>query len=173
MIISDNTIIMATNPFFSGRIPQSLFDRIEEYRKQTKESKSEVLIRALAKYVGYQLEEKAPQIPPIREEFDKIYKRLENIESQLDKHREQLPKQLEITVDNNAITKKSNNNGEIVSNSSIKILSTKDTVDLIGKGCSSTSLHRWKRQNKLPKIKNGYQIEESGKGKWKITKIDN
>ena len=156
---------MATNPFFSGRIPQDLFDRIEEYRVQTNESKSEVLIRALAKYVEYQLEEKAPQIPPIREEFNKIYKRLETLENQLTEHREYLPKQLEITVDNKVITTEKSSN--------IQILSTKDTINLIGTGCSSTSLHRWKKQNELPKIKNGYQIEESGKGKWKVTKIDN
>ena len=156
---------MATNPFFSGRIPKSLNDRIEEYRKYTNESKSEVLIRALAKYVKYQLEEKAPQIPPIREEFDKIYKRLEVLENQLTEHKEYLPKQLEIAVDNKVITAENS--------SSIQILSTKDVVALIGKGCSRTSLSRWKRQNELPKTKNGYQIEESEKGKWKITKIDN
>ena len=156
---------MATNPFFSGRIPQGLYDRIEEYRIKTNESKSEVLIRALAKYVEYQLEKKAPQIPPIREEFNKIYKRLEALENKLTENKEHLPKQLKITVDNNVITTENSSN--------IQILSTKNTVELIGTGCSSTSLNRWKRQNKLPKIKNGYQIEESGKGKWKITKIDN
>lgn len=43
---------MAASPFFSGRIPQKLFDAIEDHRQQTGESKTDVLIKALSNYVG-------------------------------------------------------------------------------------------------------------------------
>jgi len=43
------------SPFFSGRIPQELYDRIENHIKLTGESKTQVLITALSKYVGYEL----------------------------------------------------------------------------------------------------------------------
>lgn len=170
---------MASNPFFSGRIPQPLLDAIEVYRNQTGESKTEVLIRALAKYVNYELEEDKPSIPPIQKTFNEIFSRLELIEKELPnfvkKKTEQKIEQLEITSDNNKITNKknSNDNQKITPDNKAKMLSTKDTVALIGKGCSSTSLGRWKKQNELPKIKNGYQIEDAGRGKWKVTKIDN
>ena len=139
---------MATNPFFSGRIPKGLDDRIEEYRKYTNESKSEVLIRALAKYVDYQLEETAPQIPPIREEFEKLYRRIEAIESQLSKKRNKLPKQLKITDDNEVIT----NNDKL----DYQILSSRKTIEFTG--VSQQSLSMWRRNNTLPKI---YQNKES------------
>lgn len=166
---------MANNPFFSGRIPQPLFDAIEDYRKQTGESKTEVLTKALAQYVKYELEEEKLSIPPIQKTFDEIFSRLEKIENELFNfvrdEKEGRIKQLEITSDNNQIT--TTDNQKITDDNNVKILSTKDTVDLVGKGCSSTSLARWKRQNELPKIKNGYQIEDAGRGKWKITKLDN
>ena len=169
---------MASNPFFSGRIPQSLLDSIEAYRQQTGESKTEVLTRALAKYVSYELDEEKPSIPPIQDKLDEIFRRLEVLEKGKitpDNKSESIIKQLEITSDNSVITKDKSNtdNLEIISDNKVRILSTKDTVALIGKGCSSTSLGRWRRKNELPKIVNEYQIESEGKGQWKITKVDN
>ena len=145
---------MVTNPFFAGRIPHGLNDRIEEYRKYTNESKSEVLIRALAKYVEYQLEEKPPEIPPIREEFDRIYKRLEILETQLEKKENQSHKQLEIIDDNEIIT--SDNKDEII------FLTTKEAIEKLG--ISQASLSSWKTQGLLPKQhrnKESNQIFES------------
>ena len=169
---------MASNPFFSGRIPQSLLDSIEAYRQQTGESKTEVLTRALAKYVSYELDEEKPSIPPIQDKLDEIFRRLEVLEKGKitpDNKNKSKIKQLKITSDNTEITKNKSNadNLEITNDNKVQILSTKDTIALIGKGCSATSLNRWKRQNELPKIVNRYQIESKEKGKWKITKIDN
>lgn len=169
---------MASNPFFSGRIPQPLLDAIEAHREQTEESKTEVLTRALAKYIGYELDEEKPSIPPIQEKLDEIFYRLEKLEKQLitpDNKSKSIVKQLKIASDNSQITKDESNADSlgITSDNKVQILSTKSTVALIGKGCSSTSLNRWKRQNDLPKVVNGYQISSEGKGKWKITRIDN
>lgn len=47
---------MAVSPFFSGRIPQSLFDAVETYRQQTGESKTDVLVKALSAYINVSLE---------------------------------------------------------------------------------------------------------------------
>lgn len=45
-------------PFFSGRIPQELDDRIKERIQETGETKSQILINALSQYL-----EKEPVIP--------------------------------------------------------------------------------------------------------------
>ena len=166
MITYDNYVIMANNPFFSGRIPQHLFDAIEAHRKETEESKTEVLTRALAKYINYELDEEKPSIPPIQEKLDEIFSRLSTLEKQLiitDNKREQVVQQPEIAFDNNKIT----------NDNKVQILSAKETSALVGKGCSQSSLSIWKKQNELPKIKNGYQIEYVKRGEWKVTKLDN
>lgn len=51
---------MVANPFFSGRIPQSLYDAIENYRQQSGESKTHILVKALASYINYPLEKPEP-----------------------------------------------------------------------------------------------------------------
>jgi hypothetical protein len=42
------------NPFFSGRIPQDLYDRIEDHIKVSGESKTRLLVAALSKYVNFE-----------------------------------------------------------------------------------------------------------------------
>ena len=71
------TIIIITNPFFSGRTLQGLYNHIEEYRKETDEYKTDILIRTLAKYSEYKLEEDQPNIPPIKKTFDEMLYLLE------------------------------------------------------------------------------------------------
>jgi hypothetical protein len=44
---------MAPNPFFSGRIPKDLHERIAKYTEETGESKTQLLINALATYLNY------------------------------------------------------------------------------------------------------------------------
>lgn len=43
------------NPFFSGRIPPELHQRIEEYIKSTGKTKTQLLVEALSAYVGIPL----------------------------------------------------------------------------------------------------------------------
>lgn len=40
------------SPFFSGRIPQELMDRIEANMEMTGKSKTEILVSALSLYLG-------------------------------------------------------------------------------------------------------------------------
>lgn len=78
------------NPFFSGRIPPELEAHVEEYRKQTGESKTDVLIKALSTYTDFQdkqVEIENTEITnPILERLEKIEERL----TELDNLKEQL-----------------------------------------------------------------------------------
>lgn len=53
----DNKHLMA-NPFFSGRIPQSLYDKVEQYISESGKSKTELLISALSNYLDFPVEAK-------------------------------------------------------------------------------------------------------------------
>ena len=179
---------MTTNPFFSGRIPQRLYDRIEDYRKETDESKTDVLIRALAKYVGYELEEDQPNIPPIKKTFDRIFHRLDLIEQELptlaNKERKQDTEQLTTKPDNKAITNdnkstKDSDKAAINNDNSqpSQILSTREVLELIE--ISQSTLSSWKRQGKLPNTCGKYEIDfDHSESKprnsfWKIRLINN
>jgi|SRR4028118_273711 hypothetical protein len=48
------------NPFFSARIPQDLFEKIEKHIAETGESKTQILIKALAAYVNHPVEMQKP-----------------------------------------------------------------------------------------------------------------
>ena len=159
---------MTTNPFFSGRIPQGLYDRIEDYRKETDESKTDVLIRALAKYVGYELEEDQPNIPPIKKTFDEIFQRLDLIEQELStlahKERKQNTEQLKTTPDNKSITTDNKaprdfDKAAITNDNSQRsqILSTREVLELLE--ISQSTLSSWKRQGKLPNTCGKYKID--------------
>lgn len=183
---------MASNPFFSGRIPQSLLDSIEAHRKETGESKTEVLTKALARYVGCELDEEKPSIPPIQEKLDEIFSRLENLEKQvitLDNKDQQITQQLEIPADNSKITgdnsitteqnniaKHGNDNNAITFDNELRMISVKELIELIG--VSRSTLSFWKKRKKLPQKKEGYIIDydyENSKprnGIW-IVKKDN
>lgn len=43
------------SPFFSGRIPQELYDRIEQHINDSGESKTQILINALSQYLGFEI----------------------------------------------------------------------------------------------------------------------
>jgi hypothetical protein len=69
------------NPFFSGRIPQALFDRIEEHLKTTSETKTQLLVNALSAYVGMPLSNDNRSITePLEDRLVKIEKRLQALE---------------------------------------------------------------------------------------------
>ena len=186
---------MTANPFFSGRIPQGLYDRIEEYRKETDESKTDVLIRALAKYVEYELEEDKPNIPPIQKTFDQIFRRLDLIEQELltfsPLEKKQNTKQLTMTADNIAITNDNKQQDKIDhilvtqdnilitkdNNQSSQIMSTREVLELVE--ISQSTLSSWKRQGKLPNTCGKYEIDfdhsetKPRNSFWRVRLIDN
>ena len=160
-------IIMTTNPFFSGRIPQGLYNRIEDYRKETNQSKTDVLIRALAKYVEYELEKNKPNVPLIKKTFDEIFQRLDLIEKEMstlaNKEKKQNTERL-TTSDNKAI-KTDNKPIDYFDNSVItkdniqqsQILSTREVLELVE--ISQSTLSSWKRQGRLPNTCGKYEID--------------
>ena len=159
---------MTANPFFSGRIPQGLYDHIEDYRKETDESKTDVLIRALAKYVEYELEEDKPNIPPIKKTFDEIFQRLDLIEQKLSTlaplERKQNTEQLTTTSDNKPITTDNkattDSDKAAITNDNrqpSQILSTREVLELVE--ISQSTLSSWKRQGRLPNTCGKYEID--------------
>lgn len=80
------------NPFFSGRIPQDLDERIKQYVAETGESKTDILINALATYLNYPV---APKSNPVVEVSKGMFAALEERVAILEK--------LLKTPDNNVI----------------------------------------------------------------------
>lgn len=76
---------MSARPFFSGRIPQDLYDALEEHRQRTNESKTDILIKALSSYVNH------PVNPPVSlqvsaveaSRIDALEEKLEALEQEL------------------------------------------------------------------------------------------
>ena len=155
---------MVTNPFFSGRIPQGLYDRIEEYREQTAETKSEILVRALAQYVDYPLgEEEAP--PPIKQTFEEIFSRLAALESKI--ANENRLSQLstdntkQLSDDNMVITE--NNAADLQLNNTRQYTNT-EVAEIIGRDRSTVGKAGRKIRRKEPTEKSvvAREIKEAG-----------
>lgn len=86
------------NPFFSARIPPDLSEKIKQHIAETGESKTEILIKALAAYVNHPIETKAP-VPSSGvslELFSTLEQRVIALEQLL-----QTPKEFVISVENN------------------------------------------------------------------------
>lgn len=71
------------SPFFSGRIPQELNDRINQHCTETGESKTQVLLNALSKYLDF------PIKPPVTtsvsaERFNQLEQRVAELEKKLE-----------------------------------------------------------------------------------------
>ena len=47
------------SPFFSGRIPQELYDRVDQHVKESGEGKTQILINALSQYLGFEISKPA------------------------------------------------------------------------------------------------------------------
>jgi len=82
---------MASNPFFSGRIPQSLFDAVEEYRQSHNVSKTDVLIKALSAYVNLPLEVRSTQVGGDNSRIESLENRVASLEKLLTVQQSKLP----------------------------------------------------------------------------------
>lgn len=65
------------NPFFSGRIPQDLYEKIMSFAGESGKSRTEILIEALSAYLNYPIEIKKPA--PNEELWDAIRKLQERV----------------------------------------------------------------------------------------------
>lgn len=71
------------SPFFSGRIPQELSDRIQQHCTETGESKTQVLLNALSKYLDFPIKPPAT-ISISAERFDQLEQRVAELEKKLE-----------------------------------------------------------------------------------------
>ncbi|MBD2139774.1 hypothetical protein H6F32_20005 [Anabaena sp. FACHB-1237] len=173
------------NPFFSGRIPQSLYDRVEEYISESGKSKTELLINALSSYLDFPVE--AKETNNSNEELwiaiKELQKRLEVLEQG--------------SIKKNVITSDNDDNIEIDINpeqlsllekeetkANSKLLTTKELIDLpeikkLDTQKVKNKLNNAKQQQKLPIKIGNYLIDNGGRDPnspknilWKIS-IDN
>jgi hypothetical protein len=76
---------MASNPFFSGRIPSELYQQIEKHCEEVGDSKTEVLIKALSAYLNFPIiipgKNVVAATPEITKEmFEKLEQRVKLLE---------------------------------------------------------------------------------------------
>lgn len=172
------------SPFFSGRIPQELYDRVDQHIKESGEGKTQILINALSQYLGVE----APKPKPSNVNTDLFLSELENLKERVSLLERSQPKQLSLlstdnTNDNKMITESRNDNNTVVSDNkldnSIMILTSKEVADLTG--IPRRTFEDRYRAGKLPMSKNGYTvIDHAGKqtekpfaNLWKVEKIVN
>ena len=172
---------MSGNPFYSGRISPELFDHIEKYKEKTGETKTEILIRALSAYTGFALPTNEIALDnPLIERIELLEKIVKQNQSLIASHEEAITKiQVQkiapaedktetIVTEELPLFAKNNSKTE-------EILSTKEATQKCGIGSDAT-IPAWRRDNKLPKIYNGYRIEFDHEHKtkgffWKVEKV--
>lgn len=178
---------MPSNPFYSGRIPPELLDAIEKHRELTGESKTDLLIKALSQYVGFQLEEKEPELPPIHHKLDEVFRRLEKLEKSVFNSNKNMiiEENLNPEVDPNQIeidfnTEEENTDNRMITNKlkdEEEILNSNQLVALLG--ISKSTLSKWKKKNLFPKIHKNYEVKLNTEkstirgNSWIVRKSDN
>ena len=128
------------SPFFSGRIPQELYDRIEQHIKESGEGKTQILINALSQYLGIEIS--TPKSSNVNTDLFLI--ELESLKERVSLLERSQPKQL--SPDNKLIT----------DDNSVMVLTTTEVVKPTGIA-RSTFEDRCKA-GKSPISKNGYTI---------------
>lgn len=76
---------MSISPFFSGRIPQELYDKADEYCKETGKKKTELLIEALSTYLNFPVKTQTTNFVPqaaevTKEMFDSLQEQVNRLE---------------------------------------------------------------------------------------------
>lgn len=185
------------NPFFSGRIPQNLHDKIEEYISESGKSKTELLIDALSNYLDFPVEIK--QTNSNNDELwivvKELQERIEKLEegsidkdviipdntdiTAINKNKEYSQPSIFESEDNKDIESK---DGEDIKN--YKLLEMEDILTLPGikeldPSKTKNRIRNAKQNNKLPVEIEKYSIDYAGKNPdktknnlWKVTEID-
>lgn len=185
---SDNKHFMA-NPFFSGRIPQELFDKAEECSKQSGKNKTDILIEALSLYLNIPVEVKKTV-----SDSEELWKAVKELQEKVERLEKGSNKNTVISNDNNDINKENKNkqysqlsiieSDKEEKTENCQLLETEELLNLPGiKELNSSKItnkiRNAKQQNKLPiKIEN-YLIDYAGKNPdnprsnlWKVI-VDN
>ena len=150
------------SPFFSGRIPQELYDRVDQHIKESGEGKTQILINALSQYLGVEIS----TLKSSNVNTDLLLSELESLKDRVSLLERSQPKQL------------SSDNSDNKSDNSIRILTSKEVTELTG--IPRGTFEDRHRSGKLPISKNGYtilahagkQTEKPFANSWKV-KADN
>ena len=132
------------SPFFSGRIPQELYDRVDQHVKESGEGKTQILINALSQYLGVEIS--TPKSSGVN--IDLFLNELESLKDRVGLLERSQPKQLSpdnklITIDN-------------ATDNSVMVLTSKEVTELMG--IARRTFEDRHRSGKLPMSKNGYTI---------------
>jgi hypothetical protein len=154
------------SPFFSGRIPQELYDHVEQHIQESGESKTQVLIDALSQYLGIETSKsKASSVNK-----DLLLSELESLKERVSLLEKSQPKRLSLlSLDNN------NDNNLITDDNRVMVLATTKVVELTG--IARSTFEDRHKDGKLPISKNGYtilahagkQTEKPFANLWKVT----
>ncbi len=85
------------SPFFSGRIPQELYDRVDQHINDSGEGKTQILINALSQYLG--IESPKPKSNGIN--TDLFLSELESLKERVTLLERSQPQQLSLLSTNN------------------------------------------------------------------------
>ena len=76
---------MAANPFFSGRIPPNLYQRVEDFCKKEGKGKTEFMIEAFCKYLDLPVPTTVSSSEITKEMFLELQERMSQAEAQIKK----------------------------------------------------------------------------------------
>jgi hypothetical protein len=150
-----------TNPFFSGRISQGLLDHVEKHRESTGESKTDVLVKALAAYTGFEDNDKTDlsgfKIPEVLE-------RLERLESEVF-GKEVEPKALGVeerqyNLDFEKVVEAEEKPEPKTQEGETEILTTSEMVER-GVVKNRRTLSDWNKEEGFPKTYKGFLINKA------------
>ena len=136
------------SPFFSGRIPQELYDRIDQHIKESGEGKTQILINALSQYLGVEIS--TPKSSGVN--TDLFLSELESLKERVSLLERSQPKQLspDNINDNKLIT------DDNATDNSVMVLTSKEVTELTG--IARRTFEDRHKAGKLPLSKNGYTI---------------
>lgn len=142
------------SPFFSGRIPQELYDQIDQHIKDSGEGKTQILINALSQYLGIEISTPKSRSP----NTDLILSELESLKERVSLLERSQPRQLSLLSSDNSDNKLITHDNSIdnKSNNSIKVLTSKEVTELTG--IPRGTFEDRHRSGKLPISKNGYTV---------------
>jgi hypothetical protein len=101
------------NPFFSGRIPQELLDRVEKHVQEAGESKTNILIQALAAYLNFPIQVNKANDSNLErrvQELEQQVIKLLSLDKDIYEIKQTIPSQGQL--DNNVITTDNNENSD-------------------------------------------------------------
>ena len=143
------------SPFFSGRIPQELYDRVDQHIKESGEGKTQILINALSQYLGVEISMPKPS----GVNTDLFLNELESLKERVSLLERSQPKQLSLLSPDNISDNKLITNDNTIDNKSdksIMVLTSKEVTELTG--IPRGTFEDRHRSGKLPISKNGYTV---------------